>query len=368
MTKNDHTVIGTQTMNKIKVLVVDDSALIRKILSDTLKEDPDLDVVGMASSGKTALQQIDYLKPDVVTLDIEMPEMDGLETLRHIRAKDKQLPVIMFSSLTHEGAVATMEALDLGASDFIAKPSARGNTQETGERIRKDLRARIKALARAHGNNDSSTMLTASRSTVRSASHPDEIKAIGIATSTGGPNALAELMNALSPNLRIPIFITQHMPPFFTQILAHRLTSRSRLKVVEARDSERIQPGCVYIAPGDFHLEVKRQGDEIFTSLSQAPAENSCRPSADVMLRSMVKIYGPHILALVMTGMGADGQKGCELVKQRGGLVIAQDEASSTIWGMPGAVVEAGLADEILPLNKLGETINARCKAEAVRL
>jgi two-component system chemotaxis response regulator CheB len=354
------------SMNKIKVLVVDDSAVIRKILSEILKEDPELDVVGMASSGKTALQQIDYLKPDVVTLDIAMPEMDGLETLRHIRSKDTRLPVIMFSSLTEEGAVATMEALDLGANDFIAKPSARGQTSQTGDRIRNELRERIKALARAHGSSAGATsqrVLTAQR---RTSSKPAEVKAIGIAISTGGPNALVELVGALSPDLAIPIFITQHMPPFFTRILADRLSSRGNLEVVEAQHGHRVEPGRVYIAPGDFHLEVACEGEQLFSVLSQAAPENSCRPSADVMFRSLARIYGPNLLTLVMTGMGADGQKGCEVVKRCGGIVLAQDEASSTVWGMPGAVVSAGLADEILPLDRLGHAINSRCNLEVV--
>ncbi len=351
-------------MNKIKVLVVDDSAVIRKILSEILTQDPELDVVGMASSGKTALQQIDYLKPDIVTLDIAMPEMDGLETLRHIRSKDTRLPVIMFSSLTEEGAVATMEALDLGANDFIAKPSARGQTSQTSDRIRNELKERIKALARAHtstGDNVSATTTPARR---KVASTPLEVKAIGIAISTGGPNALVELVGAVSPELPVPIFITQHMPPFFTRILADRLSSRGKLEVVEAQHGHRVVPGQVYIAPGDFHLEVTYEGDQVFTMLSQAAPENSCRPSADVMFRSLARVYGPNVLALVMTGMGADGQKGCEAIKRRGGIVLAQDEASSTVWGMPGAVVTAGLADEVLPLNKLGHAINSRCNVE----
>jgi two-component system chemotaxis response regulator CheB len=350
-------------MNKIKVLVVDDSAVIRKILSEILKEDPELDVVGMASSGKTALQQIDYLKPDIVTLDIAMPEMDGLETLRHIRSKDKHLPVIMFSSLTEEGAVATMEALDLGANDFISKPSARGNTSQTGDRIRNELKERIKALTRAH----ISTPAKPFRPQQRTNAQPLEIKAIGIAVSTGGPNALVELVGTLSPDLSVPIFITQHMPPYFTRILADRLSSRGTLEVVEAQHTQRVEPARIYIAPGDFHLEVQREGDGIFTVLSQAAPENSCRPSADVMFRSLARVYGSKVLALVMTGMGVDGQKGCETIKQRGGLVFAQDEASSTVWGMPGAVVTAGLADDVLPLSKLGDAINTRCSQEASR-
>jgi two-component system chemotaxis response regulator CheB len=348
-------------MNKIKVLVVDDSAVIRKILSEILKEDPELDVVGMASSGKSALQQIDYLKPDVVTLDIAMPEMDGLETLRHIRSKDTRLPVIMFSSLTEEGAVATMEALDLGANDFIAKPSARGQTSQTGDRIRNELKERIKALARAHtsaGQPSPGPLFPTKRSI---SGKPPEVQAIGIAISTGGPNALVELVGALSSELSAPIFITQHMPPFFTRILADRLSSRGKLEVVEAQHGHRVEAGRVYIAPGDFHLEVACEGEQHFIVLNQAPPENSCRPSADVMFRSLARAYGPKVLALVMTGMGADGQKGCEAIKQRGGSVIAQDEESSTVWGMPGAVVTAGLADEVLPLNKLGHAINSRC-------
>lgn len=353
-------------MNKIKVLVVDDSAVIRKILSEILKEDPELDVVGMASSGKSALQQIDYLKPDVVTLDIAMPEMDGLETLRHIRSKDTRLPVIMFSSLTEEGAVATMEALDLGANDFIAKPSARGQASQTGDRIRNELKERIKALARAHGSATDPTSLQALAAKRRTSSEPAEVKAIGIAISTGGPNALVELVGAVSPELTVPIFITQHMPPYFTRILADRLSSRGNLQVVEAQHGHRVEPGRVYIAPGDFHLEVACEAEQLFIVLSQAAPENSCRPSADVMFRSLARTYGPNLLALVMTGMGADGQKGCEVVKRYGGVVIAQDEASSTVWGMPGAVVTAGLADEVLPLDKLGHAINSRCNLEVL--
>jgi two-component system chemotaxis response regulator CheB len=199
------------------------------------------------------------------------------------------------------------------------------------------------------------------------AAGPRDIHAIGIAISTGGPNALVELVGSLSPELCVPIFITQHMPPYFTRILADRLSSRGKLEVVEAQNSQRVEAGRIYIAPGDFHLEVAREGDGVFTVLSQTPPENSCRPSADVMLRSLTRVYGAKVLAMVMTGMGADGQRGCETVKQRGGLVIAQDEASSTVWGMPGAVVTAGLADDVLPLSKLGEAINTHCTQELAR-
>lgn len=348
-------------VERIKVVVVDDSAVVRKFVSETLAQDPDLEVVGLASNGRNALQQIDLLKPDVITLDIKMPEMDGLEALWHIRSKDKELPVIMFSSYTQEGATATMQALELGANDFLAKPSAQDTSDSTKEQVKSELIQRVKALGMTR-RKKTRAKFTVPATEVRQGTHPPSV--IGIAISTGGPNALVEMVGGLAPSLQTPILITQHMPPYFTKLLAERLRMRGPLPAYEAEHGQVIEPGTIYIAPGDYHLEVARDAEQVILQLSQAPAENSCRPSADVMFRSLVSVFGSGVLGVVMTGMGNDGQRGCECIKQYGGVVLAQDEATSTVWGMPKAVVTTKLADDVIPLPDIATSINKRCHAK----
>lgn len=351
-------------MEKIRLLVVDDSLVIRRALRECFRADPEIEVIGVAENGLKALEQIRDLKPDVVTLDIEMPEMDGLETLKNLRDQGSTIPIIMFSKHTSAGATATIEALELGASDVVAKPESHGGKGSSCEIVRRQLTTRIRALGRrAHGvilRNSALAQETAAA--VSTDFRPSrDIQAVGIAISTGGPTALIELASTLSPTLEVPIFITQHMPPMFTKFLAERLSARGSLPAVEATPGTIAEPGHIYVAPGNFHLEVERKGNDILMNLSQAPHENSCRPSADVMFRSLATTYGSNLLSIVMTGMGQDGRRGCEVVKMTGGTVVAQDQESSLVWGMPRAVISAGLHDAVMPLSAMAHLINESC-------
>lgn len=348
-------------MEKIRLLVVDDSLVIRRALRECFRSDPEIEVIGVAENGLKALEQIQNLKPDVVTLDIEMPEMDGLQTLKSLRDQGSTIPIIMFSKYTFQGATATLEALELGASDVIAKPESHGGKGNSCEVVRRQLTTRIRALGRrVHGAFAKESILSqeaaASVTTTFRPSGP--IQAVGISISTGGPTALIELASALSPTLEVPIFITQHMPPMFTKFLAERLSARGSLPAFEVMDGMVARPGHIYVAPGNFHLEVARREEDVVLNLSQAPHENSCRPSADVMLRSLATTYGSNLLSIVMTGMGQDGRRGCETVKLTGGTVVAQDQESSLVWGMPRAVISAGLHDAVMPLSAMAQLIN----------
>jgi two-component system chemotaxis response regulator CheB len=351
-------------MEKIRVLVVDDSLVVQRALRECFRGDPEIEVVGVAETGVRALQQIDVLKPDLVTLDIEMPEMDGLETLRSLRARGSQIPIIMFSKYTHRGAKETIQALELGASDVVEKPTTQVNQSSACEAAKRQLTTRIRALGRSARKAKVSGGVPPRPvpQEIPSLHVVRPVNAVAIAISTGGPSALIELVAGLDPDLSVPIFITQHMPPMFTKFLAERLTIRGRLPAFEAEQDMPVASGSIYIAPGDFHLEVYRRNEELFLNMSQAPAENSCRPSADVMFRSLARVYGGSLLGVVMTGMGNDGKRGCEEIKSRGGLIVAQDEASSLVWGMPRAVVTAELHDVIAPLGALAAMINNACK------
>jgi two-component system chemotaxis response regulator CheB len=351
-------------MEKIRVLLVDDSLVIRRALRECLRADPEIEVVGVAETGLRALEQIKALKPDVVTLDIEMPDMDGLETLRTLRANGSELPVIIFSKHTSHGATITMEALELGASDVVAKPVAHGGKGSPCEIVKRQLRSRIRALGRKNRRvltpRPTQPLENAQATRIFQVSRP--LEAVAISISTGGPSALIDVVTRLSPELCIPIFITQHMPPGFTRYLAERLAAKGPLKAVEAADGMPVESGTIYIAPGDFHMQVSVVSQQAIVALSQAPHENSCRPSADVMLRSLAHVYGDQLLSIVMTGMGQDGRNGCEYVKGFGGVIIAQDEASSLVWGMPRSVIAANLHDAVVPLDSIANLINRNCK------
>jgi len=351
-------------MEKIKLLIVDDSLLIRRALRECFRSDPEIEVVGVAENGLRALEQIEALHPDIVTLDIEMPEMNGLETLKNLRAQGSDIPIIMFSKYTSAGATATLEALELGASDVVAKPEAHGGKGNSCEVVKRQLSSRIRALGRrVHKFRvREQAVCQASMMEIRPDFRPSEpVEAVGIAISTGGPTALLELVSGLNPMLEAPIFITQHMPPLFTRFLAERLTARGALPAHEAMDEMVVEPGHIYIAPGDFHIEVSRPHKEVVIKLSQAPPENSCRPSADVMLRSLAATYGTGLMSLVMTGMGHDGRRGSEVVKTLGGTVVAQDHTSSLVWSMPRAVITAGIHDAVMPLSAMAQLINESC-------
>lgn len=350
-------------MGKIRVLVVDDSVVIRKILSDVLSEDPDIEIAGVAANGRIALQKIPQVNPDLITLDIEMPELNGLETLEALRKDYPDLPVIMFSTLTERGAEATLDALSLGASDYVTKPSNIGKVSESFDRLRSKLVPKIKALVPRFGvplvkservNIDASAK-RAPFPPRPSGAHRVDIVTIGI--STGGPNALADLLPVFRDDFPVPILIVQHMPPVFTKNLASRLDKKSALTVMEGFDGAVLAPGTVWIAPGGLHMEARKSGTDVVLATNENSRENSCRPSADVLFRSVVEVYGLNTLAVIMTGMGQDGYLGCECVRESGGTVLAQDEVSSVVWGMPGIVASSGLADEVLSLEDLPSAI-----------
>jgi len=342
--------------------------VVRRLVTRVLEEEADIEVVGVAANGRIALAKIAQLAPDVVTLDIEMPEMDGLATLAELRPRWPRLPVIMFSTLTERGADATLEALSLGASDYVTKPTGLHNAAEALAAVRADLLPRIRALhgrgARfAPGPSPAPAPVgPIAAPPVAAPPRPADarIDVVAVGVSTGGPNALAELLPALPADFPVPIVVVQHMPPVFTRMLANRLDSRSAVSVIEAEGGEVLVPGQVHIAAGGRHPALARQGTAVVTVANDDPPENSCRPAVDVLFRSVASLYGTGALAVVLTGMGQDGLRGAEALRAAGGLILAQDEASSVVWGMPGFVAKAGLADAVLPLDALAAEIGRR--------
>jgi two-component system chemotaxis response regulator CheB len=343
----------------IRVLVVDDSATIRSVLSATLGADPDLRVVGTAVNGQVALASIAASPPDLVLLDVEMPVLDGIATLKEIRRTHPKLPVLMFSSLTERGSKATLDALLAGANDYAAKPAAQ-TADEIATRIREDVITKIKALV-PRGN---AVVRPAPSAVARppATTRKEPIKGIVIAVSTGGPTALAEVLPALAGSVRVPVLIVQHMPAFFTGQLAERLTKLCNATVREAQAGQEIRPGDILLAPGGRHFEIAGDGTTLRVRLTDDPPEHSCRPAADVLFRSAARVWGGGTLGLVLTGMGRDGLQGSRQIVEAGGTVIAQDEFTSVVWGMPGEVVRAGLADAILPLSQIGIEVALRLK------
>jgi two-component system, chemotaxis family, protein-glutamate methylesterase/glutaminase len=350
-------------MPKLRVLIVDDSVVIRRIVTDIISGDADLEVAGVAANGRIGLDRIPQVNPDIITLDVEMPEMDGLQMLKELRKSYPRLPVIMFSTLTERGATATIDALSLGASDYVTKPANVGRVGEGMARVREDLIPKIKALC---GRAVTAVAQPAPLARPMFAPKPlvripaGRVEVLAIGTSTGGPNALADLLPGLPGDFPVPVVIVQHMPPVFTKLLADRLTARSALEVVEGSAGEELRPAKVYIAPGDYHMGLEKTAKGSRIKLNQEPPENSCRPSVDALFRSVVQIYGAATLGVILTGMGQDGLRGCEYIREAGGQVLVQDEASSVVWGMPGFVARAGLADKELPLNQLGGEIVRR--------
>ncbi|MGD9701938.1 MAG: chemotaxis response regulator protein-glutamate methylesterase [Acidimicrobiia bacterium] len=338
---------------------MDDAVVVRRLLSTVIDEDPQLHVAGTAANGRIALAKIEQLKPDIVTLDIEMPELDGIATLKEIRKSNKSLPVIMFSTLTARGAAATFEALSLGASDYVTKPANVGSVGAAMESVRRELIPRIKALCT---RLEPVTAPPLPRP-VRIAPASGRVDLVVIGSSTGGPNALNSLLSSLPADLPVPVLVAQHMPPLFTGFLARRLDGISPLAVREAESGDMLRPGGVWIAPGDYHLVVRQGTKGLMVTTNQDEPENFCRPSVDVLLRSAASAMGGNVLAIVLTGMGHDGRDGCAVLKERGAQVIVQDQATSVVWGMPGAVVAAGLADDVLPIGAIAGAIVARVAA-----
>jgi two-component system, chemotaxis family, protein-glutamate methylesterase/glutaminase len=342
-----------------RILIVDDAIVVRKTLSEAIALDPALEVAGTATNGRIALEKFSDLKPDIVLLDVEMPEMDGLETVRALRKLDGRVPIIMFSTLTARGASITLDALSVGASDYVTKPS-NSNIAATLQAITHELIPKIRAFCRLPERSSASAATTALRApglttSARRPIAPVQIVAIGV--STGGPEALAQVISRLPANLKVPVVIAQHMPPIFTALLAERLTAKSALPVRECASGEPIVQGCCLLAPGDFHMTIHREDGVVRVRTHQGAKENFCRPSVDVLFRSVAQVYGARTLAVILTGMGQDGLKGCEMLHGMGARIYVQDEATSVIWGMPGYVARSGLADKTLPLNQIGPEI-----------
>jgi two-component system, chemotaxis family, protein-glutamate methylesterase/glutaminase len=352
-------------MATIRVLLVDDSAVVRRLVKTALNRDPDLEVVGTATDGRIALDRLPELQPDVVLLDLEMPVMSGLETLAALRKTYPRLPVIMFSRFTQKGVEATVHALTLGADDYVPKP---GDGLEVNLCIEELLIPKIKLLANRHRQAPGSSPCPSASaagspipvSSIAKETRAQRVEIVVIGTSTGGPNALAVLLPAFPADWRVPLVIVQHMPRDFTARLAGRLCEKSRLRVREAAAGELISAAQAWVARGEHHLVVKQDGNKVRLALHQGPPVNGCRPAVDVLFRAAAEVYGSGVLAVVLTGMGQDGLHGCEKVRQAGGQILVQDEASSVIWSMPGAVAKAGLADQVLPLDHLGHEILRR--------
>lgn len=340
--------------SRVRVLIVDDSVIVRKVLSDVLSSHPATEVAGTAASGDLALAKLDQLKPDVITLDIEMPGRDGLQTLAEIRKRYPRLPVIMFSTLTQRGAQATLDALALGATDYATKPTSSSGLVDAQDQIRRELIAKILGLRPAPA-----AVAVPPPVTPRTAMRR-RIDVLAIGTSTGGPNALVEVIPRLPADFPVPVVLVQHMPALFTELLAERLNAASPLSVREGIAGQMLEPGCVWVAPGGRHMTVQRRDGKPVLELNQNPPENSCRPSVDVLFRSVSLAYGAHALAVVMTGMGCDGALGATAIRNVGGEVFVQDEASSVVWGMPGAVVAAGVADLVCSLKSLAAEVIRR--------
>jgi two-component system chemotaxis response regulator CheB len=336
-------------MPRARVLIVDDSVVVRRAVTELFARDAAFEVVGTAPNGLIALDKLPQLAPDVVVLDLEMPELDGLETLRRIRQIAPRLPVVIFSALTARGGALTLDALALGASDYVTKPAQVGDKPISVQDAAAELLRKTRALTAG---------LVYRAPVVARAAERSRVELLVIGASTGGPQALTAVMAPLSQSFPVPILIVQHMPPLFTRLFAERLTSESSgLVVEEARGGELLERGRGWVAPGDHHLTVGF-GDRL--SLNRDAPENSCRPSVDVLFRSAARARGGNVLAVLLTGMGQDGLRGCEAVREAGGQVIVQDQATSVVWSMPGSVATAGLADAVLPIDQIAPEILAR--------
>jgi two-component system chemotaxis response regulator CheB len=373
--------------------VVDDSVVVRRLVTDALSSDPAIEVVGIAANGQIAQNKVEQLQPDLVTMDIEMPVCDGIEAVRTLRRTGFRRPIVMFSTLTERGASATLDALAAGADDYVTKPANVGSVQQALAQVAGELIPRIKALvpvpagtptglassaggaavtgAGAAGDGPRRGAATAAGAFLpRPATRPRAavvlrpapaarrpVRAVVLGSSTGGPEALSRVLGGLGEALPVPVVVVQHMPPVFTRQLAARLDRLGPSTVLEAAGGELLQPGHVYIAPGDHHLVLERAAAGARTRLSDAPPVNYCRPAVDVLFRSAVDVLGGDLLAVVLTGMGADGRSGCDAVVEAGGTVLVQDEPTSVVWGMPGAVATAGLAHAVVPVDGVAAAV-----------
>lgn len=336
----------------LRVLVVDDSAFFRQVIAEALSKDAGLKVAGVARDGRDAVEKVRQLRPDVVTLDVNMPELNGLEALRAIM-RECPTPVVMLSSVTTEGAEETIQALQEGAVDFLCKPSLR----EAGSGAWQDeILSKVKVAARANLGRLGGVRRVALRTPVAqsAAGKPQRVKIVAIGTSTGGPRALQEVIPRLPGNLAVPVLIVQHMPAGFTKSLAQRLDLASQLRVKEAEHGEVAKPGYAYLAPGDHHLRINARGE---LQLGQDPPIASLRPSVDAMFESVAGYCGGATVAAILTGMGSDGTRGAGQIKRAGGWILAEDQSTCVVYGMPRSVVEEGLADRVVPLPEVAEEL-----------
>ncbi len=358
-------------MENIKALVVDDTIVYRKIVGDVLKSISGVEVVGTANNGKIALSKIDSLKPDLITLDIEMPEVNGIEVLQALKNHAESPTVIMLSTLTQQGSEMTIKALELGAFDFVAKPSE-GRMAENIKKVQEALGPIVETLKRQKSTRlrirnkikDTPRRIQpvaprkiptrSARPTLRSKS-----EIVGIGISTGGPNALGKMIPMLPGNLNVPVLVVQHMPPMFTASLANSLNSKSDLEIKEAEDGDILAPGKVLIAPGGKQMKILAGADGITRKIkiTDDPPENSCKPSVDYLFRSIAQHYVGRSTGVIMTGMGSDGTKGLVQMKENGAIVIAQNEETCTVYGMPKEPVESGVADVVASLDTIAAEI-----------
>ena len=339
---------------RIRVLVVDDSATARRLVSQLLSAEPDIEVSGFAENGRLALERVAVERPDAVVLDLEMPEMGGLEALRELKRLHEGLPVLVFSSHTQPGATATIDALLAGADEYAMKPNLSAGVAASWFDTQRELSAKLRTLAQRASRAATPPVSGGGvPESLRPAAVRAPVRAIAIGISSGGPEALAVLLPRLPDNLKVPLFIVQHMPRNFTAALAKRLNEKSKLRVVEAKHGDVAQPGVAYLAPGDQHLLLARQRGKAVMLLDHGPLENGCRPSVDPLFRSAADVYGASLLAVVMTGIGSDGVDGARHVAAAGGHIWIQDRESSAVWGMPGAVMQAGLATRTCDLAAL---------------
>jgi len=339
-------------VKKIRVAVVDDSAFMRKVVTDCINTRDDMEVVAKFRNGKDLLEQIDRYKPDIITLDIEMPVLNGLETLKGLKELGMTYPVIMLSSLTSQNSVHTLECLELGAMDFVEKPS--GSLLLNSNEFKDTLIEKIVEIEKSK-NKSNSIVNIAKRINPVIKKKTGEIKAVVIGASTGGPKALQAVLTKLQGDIGVPVLVVQHMPKGFTKAFADRLNGICKLKTVEAEDNMQIEKNTIYIAPGGYHMTVG-QGNKIKNN--QEPSIWGVRPAVDKLFESAVKEYGGNLLSVILTGMGRDGAAGTVLVKDAGGITISEDESTCTIYGMPKAAYETGKVDIVLQLQHIPDKIN----------
>ena len=361
-------------MQKTRVFIVDGDVRSRHFLRNALTSSGNVEIAGSVPNGDMALKKIPMASPDIVFLETEPPNEDAIKTLINIRNSDSDLPVIMLTSKTgNQSAAKILEAFAAGASDYLANTDYINPKPQVREAFNKEITAKIIPFARKgkrpqtqkinSTRNQSSVLSELPQAPFKTESPEcgsERVDILVVAVSTGGPTALAKILPRLSADFPVPILIVQHMPKEFTSLLAQRLNMKSKIPVEEARSGETLHPGKVWLAPGGKHLSVYSDRSHMRLITTLDPPENSCRPAADVLFRSVAKFYGPHTLALVLTGMGQDGLEGCRRIHEAGGKVIAQDETTSVVWGMPGALVQSQLADQVMPLNKIADEVTKR--------